>query len=122
MTKLEVFLEKNPKIPRDMIFVDKPSFAAYKSMGIGKLFDDMELTKKGGKNFKIPGLTWKEWTNYFSSVSKISPDKDAVVEIGSQLGASYAVNGKDIVYFYEEGIPGDSPDPLTVIAMLTGNF
>jgi hypothetical protein len=88
-------------------------------MGLGKLFENKELTKKGGKNFKAPSLSFSEWKDYVTSIGKVTTQDP---EYLLQLGASYAVNGKDILYFYEEGVPGDSPDPLSVINMLTGNI
>ena len=165
--KLEAFLEANPKIPRDQIFVDQPTYDAYNTMGIKMLFADKELTMKGGRRFKMPDLSWEQWKAYFTVVGKLevyihlsirlhsinmlisyhlsilycsyiiytlshyiyyiirmytgklAPTKDTLYDIGGRLGASYAVKGDGIVYFYEEGVPGDHPDPANVIHMLT---
>lgn len=58
---------------------------------------------------------------YYSCLytGKLAPTKDTLYDIGGRLGASYAVKGDGIVYFYEEGVPGDHPDPANVIHMLT---
>lgn len=121
--KLDLFLEKNPKVPRDKMFIDTPSFDAYKSMNLGKLFKDKEKTLRGSKNFKAPGLSFSEWRNYLSSAGQFvkytdksgNTDKDFTLEVVTQLGATFAVDGEEVVFAYDEGIPGDDPEPSVVV-------
>ena len=118
--QLQMFLEKNPKIPKELIFVDQPTLESYNAMGLGKMFENKELTKKGGKNFKAPNLTFNEWKNYLTSVGKVMPagsNEDVLLKV-SKLGATYAINKKNIVYVYEEGVPGDNPDIKEVLAII----
>lgn len=35
--QLKIFLDKNPKVPRDMMLVDNYQFNAFKSVGFGKI-------------------------------------------------------------------------------------
>lgn len=68
--KLETFLQSNPKIPRDQMFVDQPTYDAYNTMGIKMLFADKELTMKGGRRFKMPDFSWEQWKAYFTVVGE----------------------------------------------------
>lgn len=99
------------------MFIDTPSFDAYKSMGLGKMFKDKEKTLKGSKNFKAPGLSFSGWRDYFSSVGKFVKyeDEKYMLEVVTQLGATFAVDGDNVVFAYDEGIPGDDPAPSVVI-------
>jgi hypothetical protein len=117
VAKLDLFLEKNPNIPRDKMFIDTPYFDANKSAGLGKMFKDKEKTLRGSKNFKAPGLSFSGWRNYLSSASKFVnyDDKEFTLEVVTQLGATFAVDGEEVVFAYDEGIPGDDPAPSVVI-------
>lgn len=105
------------------MFIDTPSFDAYKSMNLGKLFKDKEKTLRGSKNFKAPGLSFSEWRNYLSSAGQFvkytdksgNTDKDFTLEVVTQLGATFAVDGEEVVFAYDEGIPGDDPEPSVVV-------
>ena len=42
-------------------------------------------------------------------------DKEFTLEVVTQLGATFAVDGEEVVFAYDEGIPGDDPAPSVVI-------
>lgn len=118
--QLKVFLENNPKIPQELIYVDEPSLKAYNAMGIGILFDNKERTMKGGFKIKSPGFNLSEWRNYLSNVVRITPrgSNQEILKKVSTLGATYGVSGDRIVYVYEEGVPGDNPEINDVLSTL----
>jgi hypothetical protein len=122
--KLSTFLDANPNaIPYSNLFlVDGYDFAAYKTLGFGKIGENEELTIKGSKNMKAPDLGgFKGWAKYATTVGKVSPiPKDMkfgeVPEGVLRLGGTIGIVGNDVKYMYEDGVPGDYPDPKTVLA------
>jgi len=112
--KLNVFLDANPKIPREKVFVDDYTFGAYKAVGF-KSFTDVD--KEVAKQVKMtaPDLGFGEFMKYFSVVSKVSPiPKDMkfgeIPEGVLRLGGTFVVNGDDVVYQWNDRLPGDHPD------------
>lgn len=117
--KLEEFLSKNPKIPRDSMFVDDYSFEAYKSVGFQSFLD---TDKEAVKDVKMaaPDLSFSQWMSYFGSVMKVSPIPSDmkfgdVPEGVLRLGGTFVVSGDDVVYQWSDRIPGDHPDIQQVL-------
>jgi len=115
--KLEAFLEKNPKIPRESVLVDDYEFGAYQAAGFSRFDEqDSETTKAASKRLSAPPLEgWKDWWTYISTAAKVSPiPKDAKFgdfPVGVlQLGGTFVINGNDIVYRWSDKLPGDHPD------------
>lgn len=114
--KLNVFLDKNPEIPREQAFVDDYNFDAYKAAGFGRFDEtDKEAAKEAMNNMVAPDLGLSGWWNYFTNVMKISPvPKDMkfgeIPEGVLRLGGTYVVNGDQIVYRWSDRVPGDHPD------------
>jgi len=123
--KLNLFLDKNPYIPRDQAFVDDMvEFGAYKAAGFGRFDDtDPDLAKVATKNMAAPDLGGiRGWWNYFNSVMKLSPIPPKQQEEGGggsaggmpegvlRLGGTFVVSGNDIVYQWNDRIPGDHPN------------
>jgi hypothetical protein len=101
--KLNVFLDKNPHVPRENAFVDGYDFAAYQAAGFGKFDTDKA----------------KGWWNYFTSVGKISPiPKDMkfgeIPEGVLRLGGTFVIQGDTIVYQWSDRLPGDHPNVAEV--------
>lgn len=38
-----------------------------------------------------------------------------MLPVVSQLGGTFGIDGEDVIYFYEDGVPGDHPLPNTVL-------
>lgn len=121
--KLNTFLDKNPNIPRDQIFVDDYSFDAYKSAGFGR-FDEQDKSnsKEAMKNMGAPDLGFKGWFDYLSVTAKVAPiPKDMkfgeVPEGVLRLGGTFVVNGNDIIYRWSDRLPGDHPDIEKVLTI-----
>ena len=118
--QLKIFLENNPKVPKELIFVDETSLQAYNAMGLGQIFENKEKTAKGGLKFKPPRLGgFGEWKKYLLNVGRVTPrgsTNQEIIKKVSKLGATYGVSGDKIVYTYEEGVPGDNPDINAVLS------
>jgi len=122
--KLELFLEKNPNISRDQIFVDGYDFDAYSKAGFGR-FDDAENkdAQKGAmKNMSAPDLGFKGWFDYLSITAKVAPiPKDMkfgeIPEGVLRLGGTFVVKNNDILYRWSDRVPGDHPDITNVLSI-----
>jgi hypothetical protein len=116
---LNLFLEKNPKIPKDSMFVDGYSFDAYNKAGLGKIAENAELAVKGTAKMRPPGLNLFRWIEYLKNVmflAPVEPGKSLAFPEGVlRLGATFGIDGDKVVYVYEDGVPGDHPNPVDVI-------
>lgn len=103
---LQLFLETNKDMPRELFLIDDPSMPGYVGMGFKNLFDNNELTLKGAKNLKAPALTFGDWFNWVRTAVTLAPKDQGVLRLGGVFGLY-----KDaVIYAYEEGVPGDVPD------------
>mmetsp|Transcript_6976 Transcript_6976/g.23865 ORF Transcript_6976/g.23865 Transcript_6976/m.23865 type:complete len:145 (-) Transcript_6976:322-756(-) len=113
-TKLRAFLEANPKIPRDLVFVDdSESFEAYEAAGFGKIGDAQPTLDM----IKAPeGLDgWK----YLTTVPKVSPTPKRFGEFPEgvvRLGGTFVLKGDDIAFGWSDVVPGDHPKIADVLA------
>lgn len=117
--QLKLFLENNPKIPAELMLVDDYSFEAFNGAGFGKIGENAELAVKGTKNMKAPALSFGRFMSYFKSVGKLAPIPKNVKGIPEgvlRLGGTFGVDGKKVVYLYEDGVPGDHPIPYEVLS------
>mmetsp|Transcript_27270 Transcript_27270/g.38771 ORF Transcript_27270/g.38771 Transcript_27270/m.38771 type:complete len:140 (-) Transcript_27270:48-467(-) len=118
--KLSTFLESNPKAPKDLFLVDNYEFGAYKAAGFGKIAENAELSIKGTKKMKPPNFGFQKWIAYLKSVASLAPIPKGmklgeVPEGVLRLGGTITISGDRIIYAYEDGVPGDYPDPAEVI-------
>jgi len=121
---LAAFLDQNPNIPRDKMFVDDYTFGAYKAVGF-KSF--LETDKEEAKKVKMaaPDLSMKQWMGYFGNVGKLSPiPKDMkfgeVPEGVLRLGGTFVVSGDEVLYQWSDRVPGDHPVIDDVLSIATG--
>lgn len=116
--KLQKFLELNPNVPEERIFVDSSkTFEAYKAVGFGKLTDADASTKP---KMKPPGFSVKEWWKYITNVVALSPIDPNEKLTGPpegvlRLGGTFVLKGNDIVYAWADALPGAHPDPGDVV-------
>ena len=119
--KLNLFLDKNPKIPRNQVFVDDYNFDAYKSAGFGTFTDvDKDVAKNAMKNMVAPKLDGGiiGWWKYLTNVIKLSPiPKDTsnmkfgdIPEGVLRLGGTFVVKDDEILSRWNDGVPGDHPN------------
>ena len=116
--KQRKFLELNPNVPEERIFVDNSkTFEAYKAVGFGKLTDADASTKP---KMKPPGFSVKEWWKYITNVVALSPIDPNEKLTGPpegvlRLGGTFVLKGTDIVYAWADALPGAHPDPEDVV-------
>jgi hypothetical protein len=123
--KLNIFLDKNPYIPRDQAFVDDYEFGAYKRAGFGRFDEtDKDVAKAAMKNMVAPELERgvRGWWNYLTTAAKVSPiPKDMkfgdIPEGVLRLGGTFVVKGDKILYRWSDGVPGDHPDIEEVLTI-----
>ena len=119
--KLSKFLELNPAIPPQSMFVDNYDFDAYNSVGFGSMKNidsakakDMKLTapKLGGF-----GGWWKYLSNV-AAISPIEPGKQGIPEGVLRLGGTFIINKDDVVYLWKDTVPGNTPDLEEVMKLI----
>ena len=116
---MKIFLENNPKVPKNLMLVDDYSFNAFNALGFGKIGENAELAVKGTKNMKAPDLTPGRFFSYLKSVGKLAPIPKEVKGIPEgvlRLGGTFGVDGDEVVYIYEDGVPGDHPPVKDVLS------
>lgn len=124
--KLNLFLEKTPKLPKDSLLVDDYSFSAYQTVGYGKIAENPENALKGTKNMQIPKFGFGRWKDYLTSAGKLAPIP-AGLKFGQvpegvlRLGGTLALQKNRILYSYEDGVPGDYPKPEDVLKAFQTN-
>ena len=101
------------------MLVDDYNFESFKAAGFGLIGENAELAVKGTKNLKAPDLTMGRFFAYLKSVSKLAPipknGKMGIPEGVIRLGGTFGIDGKKVVYLYEDGVPGDHPIPTEVL-------
>eukprot|EP00977_Amphora_coffeiformis_P000653 scaffold143_cov154-Amphora_coffeaeformis.AAC.5 len=124
--KLNKFLELNPTVPRDQVFVDDYNLKAYTAAGFGKLEMGSKLPE--GVSLQPPRLGgFGGWWKYLKNVVSVSPvpsdtvTSKQVVESVSVLGGTFIVKGEDVIYQWNDVIPGDTPDLEKVLAIVQEN-
>ena len=119
-TKLQKFLEINPSVPADQVFVDDYNLEAYTAAGFGKLEIGAKLPE--GFSLKPPEMGgFGGWWNYLKNVVNVSPapsesvTSDQVLESVSRLGGTFVIEGDEVVYQWNDFVPGDTPDLAEVL-------
>jgi len=122
--KLNVFLEKNPNLSKELTFVDDYDFEAYESAGFDTKFTDTSPEDAKAVKMESPNLSLKQWMSYAGSVGKISPIPEnqslfggGVPEGVLRLGGTIVVKGDDVLYQWNDRLPGDHPDIDEVVSI-----
>lgn len=119
--KLQTFLEENPAIDPNSMFVDGYDFAAYESVGFGKFTDVDPETAKEVK-MAAPDLSFGQWMGYARAVGKTSPIPKnmkfgEIPEGVLRLGGTFVVKGDEILYQWSDRLPGDHPEITEVLSL-----
>jgi len=121
--KLQTFLEKNPTVPQDRIFVDDlETFSGYRSLGFQKFgWNDI---RRHWKTVEFPPKLSSivQGFQYVTSIPSIGPfvkgQSLRVPEGGLVMGGTYVIAGNEIVYEWRDKLPGDLPDPRDVLSAM----
>lgn len=119
--KMQAFLDKNPAIDPQSMFVDGYDFAAYEGVGFGKFTDVDPDTAKQVK-IEAPDLGFGQWMGYLGAFVNVSPiPKDMkfgeIPEGVLRLGGTFVVKGNDILYQWSDRLPGDHPEIPEVVSV-----
>lgn len=113
--KLHKFLELNPSVPPEQAFVDDYNLQAYTAAGFGKIEFGSKLPE--GSSLKPPAMGgFRGWWKYLKNVISVSPSpsesvtSEQVMESVSRLGGTFVVKGDEVVYQWNDAVPGDTPD------------
>jgi hypothetical protein len=127
--QLEVFLEQNPKIPRDKILVDDYDHKSYKeTMGFTRFDEIKSINQLKGLEFSklvlplLGTLGIPKLVEYVKNVLFLAPVEGDVnwrelPEGGLRNGGTIVVGGdteRSILYRWNDKIPSDVPNPSDV--------
>jgi hypothetical protein len=124
--KLNTFLDINPYLDRNKVFVDDfTEFAAYNALGFGR-FDQTD--KEVAKQVKLsaPSIgSLKVWWDYFRNLNTLSPVPKGlqwgqIPEGVLRLGGTFVIRGDDVIYRWDDRLPGDHPDIKQVLDIARG--
>lgn len=124
--KLNKFLDINPYLDRNKVFVDDyTEFTAYNALSFGR-FDQTD--KEVAKQVKLsaPSIgSLKVWWNYFRNLNALSPVPKGlqfgqIPEGVLRLGGTFVISGDDVIYRWDDRLPGDHPDITQVLEIARG--
>ena len=121
--KLNTFLELNPHVPRDSIFVDDYNHELYKQLGFSR-FDELNKDDTNKINrtkltsffdLGIPSL-FNYATRFWDMVpTEGSVDWNNLPEGGLRNGGTLIVKGGEVIYQHQDLIPSDVPNVADVV-------
>mmetsp|Transcript_12523 Transcript_12523/g.29666 ORF Transcript_12523/g.29666 Transcript_12523/m.29666 type:complete len:189 (-) Transcript_12523:290-856(-) len=124
--QLEMFLERNPAVPRDSILVDDYDHGSYRdTMGFNRFDEITSINQLRGLDpsklvfplFRTLGAA--KLADYVRRVPFLAPvegdlDWRDLPEGGLRNGGTIVVGGGSILYRWNDAIPGDVPEPRDV--------
>jgi hypothetical protein len=116
--KINVFLEKNPRVPRELLFVDDYKMEAYKAAGFELIGDGASKLFSENRKIKAPKFGFGRWKDYLTSAMKLAPIEKGSNKLPDTVlmnGGTFAVNRDKIIYTYSDVAPGDYPEPIDVL-------
>lgn len=108
------FLEANPGLPRELLFVDDtPDFSAYEAAGFGKIGDVPPSLDKLRPPAGIDAF------KYLTTAAAVMPTPTRFGQVPEgvlRLGGTFVVDGERIPFAWTDSIPGDHPAISDVLA------
>ena len=121
--RLNAFLDKNPNIPRENMFVDGYDFAAYKQAGFGR-FDEKPKEATESAIQKPVKLGLEGWWTFLTSFAPLAPVTEDMKfpemftpEGLFWVGGTLVVRGNDIAYRWDDRTSGDQPEAAEVLSI-----
>ncbi len=119
--KLSKFLELNPAVPLESMFVDNYDFDAYRNVGFGTM-KDLDSSEVKDLKLRAPKMGgFSGWWKYLSNVAAISPIEPGKVGIPEgvlRLGGTFVIKNDEIIYSWKDIIPGDTPNIDEVMKLI----
>lgn len=119
--QLDRFLQANPFVPGDLMFVDStPDFAVYRALGFGKMGIGA-LPDAATLRPRLPGLGLASYASCLMNMTALSPQPDAgalLAEGTMVLGGTLALRAGRVVYGWADRVPGDYPLPAEALDAL----
>lgn len=116
--KIQKFLDLNPNVPRESLYVDdETTFAAYDDAGFAS------LDTSPGKKIEVtlPRLgSAGAWWRYLTNVASLSPVpkqfKFGEIPRGVlRLGGTFVIKGDSVLFAHADQFPGDHPNISDVL-------
>jgi hypothetical protein len=105
--------------------VDDYDMKAYQSLGLQTLETTNDIAAKDAiRQLKAPNLGgWKGWWNYLSNSIQLAPiPKDSkpngIPQGVLMLGGTFVVDGDEVLFWYEDPLPGVEPNLNEVLNVL----
>ena len=107
--------------------MDGYNLGAYNKVGLSNIGEKADLSFKGILSLQMPNLSLTQWKEYLNTVGTLAPyakgdDWWRIPEGVKKLGGVFAIDNNNIVYGYEQGLPGDDPSPDEVVEALLDLF
>jgi hypothetical protein len=111
--KLSKFIELNPAIPSQLMFVDNYDFDAYNSVGLGSM-KDLDNSKVKDIQLSAPKMGgfggWWKYISNVASISPIEPGKQGIPEGVLRLGGTFVIDKDEVICLWKDIVPGNTPD------------
>jgi hypothetical protein len=121
--KLRKFLRLNRYVPKNQAFVDDYKLQAYDSIGLNNMEfgTDMPSDLKM-KAPKLGGL--RAWWKYMTNVMELAPVEEGSKEFPEgvkRLGGTFVIDGDEVLYQWNDRVPGDTPGVEAVMEVVTSD-
>jgi len=114
--KLNTFLELNPFIPNDQIYVDGYDFTAYENASFGRFDEQQDKNILKDVKMTAPDMPGGigGWWKYITNVGKLSPIPNDmkfgdIPEGVLRLGGTFVIKDDEVLYQWSDRLPGDHP-------------
>ena len=119
--KLKKFLQLNKNVPKDQAFVDDYELQAYNSIGLKNMEFGQDMPSD--LKMKAPELGGlRGWWKYMTNVMELSPIEEGSKEFPEgvkRLGGTFVIDGDEVLYQWNDRVPGDTPDLEEVMGFIT---
>lgn len=117
--QINLFLDKNPRVPRGMLLADDYAMNAYRAAGFSTIGYDARKLVTEKRTMKMPKFSFSRQMDYLFNAAALAPVAKGPMRFPEGVlmnGGTFGVRGDRIVYAYSDAVPGDHPNPADVIA------
>lgn len=114
--KLAKFLDLNPAVLKDSIFVDdSESYDAFKAMRFGNVDTNPPPKDVSLKPLNFGVGDWLAYLPNVVSLTAVKQGEEGIPEVVKMLGGTLVVDGAKVIYAVADPLPGQYPEPLDVL-------